>query len=760
MISKAVIEHLKDITDEVNELHPVLEQLFRKLPHVERVHYNQGNNEIGADFILYRYDPALKRTTNIGVVVKKDKIGQNTTEVERQIKECFVPRKAVDTIEVQIREVWVVSSQEISRNARDVLNKQYSDKKIEFIAAQDLAGMISEFLPDVFRHTSPVLKEYSDQLRLDLENQDSRSLIIPGMGKFYIEPDIHCIEFDPYGKQSGKTRVSCLQDLLHRVSAGILSIIEAPAGGGKSRIARELIRQLLDSDAFMTGKLAPFYAHMKDYTSQVAQACTVRAQEIRSRLGENTHVVAFLDGFDEINLDDAARQLIVQQLLQAATDENKISFVLLSRPLGHSKHLGAKTSIIDVYKIAPLKGPKAINFLAKVAGQIDVKSRIIKDINKSLIVKALEGAPIAYILLGRLIAENQQDIPSNLTELYQKFTELVLGRWEIAKGLRSQQEYEVLIELLVWMASYMLDNKLPELSRAEVTNWLQSFCAIRPIKVDVASLIDRVTGRNSILYARSEFDTFGFRHRAFAEFFYAKSMHRKGEVNITVEVFSPYWINSYFFLAGFKRDCPELLQSLSELTLSDEPLRLMRILNFGHFLLAGYMTPVSVARKAISDLARDAANMYLEACNPESKSQLSAFPTIQLLALFNSVFKDQYGYEFFKDGLEEAIFEIEEGPRTNANAVALLFLDVAYKEAGGELRFDEALKAFGDSLPLIVKLAMKHEAHSFNCITDRIRKMERNMRRMFATRFGKKNQFLRDVYDTPIKKLEKQLIDG
>jgi len=757
--SKPIIEHLKEITDEVAQLHPILEQLFRKLPLIERVHYNQGNNEIGADFILYRRDPALMRTTNIGVVVKKDKIGQNTTDVERQIKECFVLRKAVDTTEVQIREVWVVSSQEISRNAREVLNKQYSDKKIEFIAAQDLAGMINEFLPDVFQHVSPAFKEYSDQLHQDLASDDRRSLIISGMENFYVDPDIHSIEFDPYGKQSGSKKLSSLEELRHRICSGGLSIIEASAGGGKSRIARELIRHLLASDDFKNGSISPFYGHMKDYSTGVASKCLKQAADIRTKLkNQKIHIAAFLDGFDEINVDDNARQVIIQELLQATAGENNISFILLSRPFSQSKLFGTRASAIDVYKIIPLKGQKAISFLSNVAGQIDVKTKVIKDLNKSLILRALEGAPIAYILLGRLIAENQQDLPSNLTELYQKYTELVLGRWEITKGLRSQQEYEVLVEMLTWMATYVLDNKLQELSRTEVSKWLNDYCSIRPIKIDTASLIDRVTARNSILYARSDFETLGFRHRAFAEFFYARSMHRKNNVNIAPEVFSPYWINSFFFLAGFKRDCPELLQSLSDLALPDEPHRLMRIFNFGHFLLAGYMTPVDVAQKAILEIARDAAAMYLQACDPESRSQLSSFPTIQLLALFNTIFKDQYGYEFFRNGLEEAIFEIEGGSRTQADAVALLFLDVAYKEAGGDLRFDEAIRVYGDSLPLVVKLAMKHEAHTFNCVTDRVKKMERNLRRAFASRFGE-NEFLKKIYKTPIKKLEKKLTD-
>lgn len=752
---KHTIEHLREITDEVRGLHPILNVLFRKLPGIERVHYNQGSNEMGADFILFRRDPALLRITCIGVVVKADSIRQNTTEVERQIKECFVPRKAVDGADIQIREVWVVSSQDITKNARDVIGKMYSDRKVEFIPAQDLAGMIDQFAPDAFVTTSPALQNFAESTLAALEAEDQRSLVVPGMDSFYVEPKISRLDFDGYGNTKSTKVIPSLDELLKSLVGSQLTVVQAGAGGGKSRLARELAKRVLGSSRFADGEILPTVEHARGYVENPREALQRRISELREVSKSEGKALFFIDGFDEVDLDDKQRSAFVEGLIKAACEE-EASVVLLSRPFDEVSILGGRVHSLDVFRIEPLKGQKAIDFLTKIAGQIDVKSKLMTDLNKSALLKALDGAPIAYILLGRLIAENQQDLPSSLTELFQKYSELALGRWEMAKGLRSQQEYEVIVESLIWLSTYLLDNQLNEIAQSELEQWMVAYCNERSIQVDSASLVGRMCDRNSVLYVRSDVKTVGFRHRAFAEFFYAKHLNRKTSVDLSGEVFSPYWLNSYYFLAGIQRDCPDLLLSLLELELNHESERIIRALNFGNLLLAGYLTPIAVCKKAVHKVAFDVADMFVDACDPKSKSALTQLPTIQMLCALTAAYQSQYGYKHFRTSLEEAIFEVEAGAQTERAAIALFLMDTAYKESGGALRFDSLIEKFGDSLPLVVKLAIQHESERMKVMSDRVKRMERNLRRTFRANKGSQ-EFLNRLYKIPVKQLDKKL---
>jgi hypothetical protein len=53
------LDRIKNINDEVNELHPLLKDLFRAIPDIRQVQYTQGNRENGADFVLTKTDRGI-----------------------------------------------------------------------------------------------------------------------------------------------------------------------------------------------------------------------------------------------------------------------------------------------------------------------------------------------------------------------------------------------------------------------------------------------------------------------------------------------------------------------------------------------------------------------------------------------------------------------------------------------------------------------------------------------------------------------------
>ena len=67
---KTHIQRVSALTKEVTELHPLLDRLLPTLPTVLKVEYKQGPNEMGADFVLQRMDPALEQIVYVGVIAK------------------------------------------------------------------------------------------------------------------------------------------------------------------------------------------------------------------------------------------------------------------------------------------------------------------------------------------------------------------------------------------------------------------------------------------------------------------------------------------------------------------------------------------------------------------------------------------------------------------------------------------------------------------------------------------------------------------
>jgi hypothetical protein len=192
-----------------------------------------------------------------------------------------------------------------------------------------------------------------------------------------------------------------------------------------------------------------------------------------------------------------------------------------------------------------------------------------------------------------------------------------------------------------------------------------------------------------------------------------------------------------------------------DLALPDERDRLMRVLNFGNLLLAGYLTPTKVCKYALKKVALEAAGIFIEVRDPRYVSPLSEFPTLQMLCFIVTSFHTQYGYRHFLNALEEAVFEVEADGVNEHAAVALFLLDTAYKEAGGDLRFDQLIEKFGEALPLPIKLAIGHEAERMKAVSDRMKKLERHLRRAFSNPGSK--EFLHKLYRVPIKQLSEAI---
>src|SRR5258708_19703030 len=53
-------------------------------------------------------------------------------------------------------------------------------------------------------------------------------------------------------------------------------------------------------------------------------------------------------------------------------------------------------------------------------------------------VHGMELNPLLVTVFAATSEYSRQDIPANITELFKKFTEMMLGRWDASKGFKQQ----------------------------------------------------------------------------------------------------------------------------------------------------------------------------------------------------------------------------------------------------------------------------------------------------------------------------------
>jgi len=348
-----------------------------------------------------------------------------------------------------------------------------------------------------------------------------------------------------------------------------------------------------------------------------------------------------------------------------------------------------------------------------------------------------------------VIREHVQDLPSTLPELYRKYFELILGRWDLGKGLQGQKEYEALEAVLMRLAEYIIENQLDSISLDEAHGFFRDYLGERKgLELTVDGIFARASDRCELVFFDRQHGTFQFRHRTFAEFLYAKHRLRSNGFEISSRIFELYWRNSFYFYVGLLGDCPTVLRAAIRLSPEGDLGAWSKFKALPQFLLAAYRTPDTVVREAVEQCLLEFTRLYLGIRNGEIKSAFSVVPELYLLWLFQGYFRSQFGYRFFHDALEEAAVHTGTDVLSQEErAYALFFAAVAYLESGGKNSFDFLLDKSGLKLPFPLQLAIDYEGRNMKEKSALLKKHERNVRRSL-----KDNPKLRSVVERLKKK--------
>ena len=402
-------------------------------------------------------------------------------------------------------------------------------------------------------------------------------------------------------------------------------------------------------------------------------------------------------------------------------------------------------------EIYPLTFTQTLEFIKSICSKLDMTTRIIEDLKKSSLLKELPRSPISAILLAKILNENPNDLPSNMTELYSKFMELVLGRWDIEKGLESQKEYQALENILMHLSEFILENELPCISNQEAMTICKNYLNKRNLQIDGDKLFEKLIKRFDILSYDKIRKTIGFKHRTFAEFFYAKSCIREKKLEMEDKAFSIYWINIYFFYIGLLRDCPTELSALIDFQPNSDQIKLMKISSISRYLLAAYTTPYSIIQTGITRIMIEAASFYIDIIKGRIESPLQDFPQMYLLWIFQLFIRHNYSYSFFKEAIEDSVLYIDDDSELSSEikAYAIFFLNVAYIDMTSEESFDFLLNKHAKNLPLDIELGLKSEIKHFKQKSILLKKQLKNLDKKLSESRSL-NSFAQKLFETPI----------
>lgn len=734
------LSRIQTLENEVRDFHPVLKELFQRLPLIVSVEYRQGPREMGSDFVLEKRDETLLSSEYIGVVVKVGKIKQDHHEIERQIEECELSRTfGSGKKKIILTEVWIVSNDTISQGAQDKIHHKYKNKSIKFISGERIVELINRSYPEYWTDVSIKIGDYFRKVKASAHLISSGiSLLGSGAPNVHIEQDLIKVapkKFRTLSERRKNKRVtfnSAIQD--HR-----FIIIESGMGAGKSTLLANAASKLAEPESYLAGGKVPALTTAKEIRDKYQGNLVTLIDEVTVMLGADIkQSVIFIDAWDELHQNIDEQLDLLAKIKNGISNNETVSVVIASRPLAEELEAFIERDY-QKYSLPPFSIKQVISLVDAICNSDAIRLRLLKDLEKSNIFKVLPKTPISAILLAKLLRENVHEIPSTMTELYGKYMELVMGRWDMSKGLQSQTEYEVIHNVSINLSKFIIDNSLDILSAAEAKDMFDSYIDSRNLKIDKQKTFERLLTKSDLFIISPETHSLAFRHRTFAEYLYASGLDRDGSFKLEKDVFDRYWNTIYFFYFGIKRDAERLVEEISKIELSETHDRLSRLFMLPNMLLAAYLTPYAAVSAAVRRYFDEAAALYLDTLKAVDKnSPLVELSPLQLLCVLTHLVSSAHAYEFFEPALRECAEELYSRPSLDPEKdMAELFLvNSALLTLGNKHAYDTLLDDYGPTIPFPIRIGVVGHSEEVGIQSDAVERYAKKLRKNMSTNPG------------------------
>ena len=746
------IAKIRDIKDEVGELHPLLKDLLPKLPHVTKVDYTHGSSEMGADFIIERNDPTLDTKEYIGLIAKCGNIAQNHADVERQIRECAVERKIEGGRRtIYLNEIWVVSNGSISNRAKDKIHEEYRSKNIKFVWDERLVELITKHYPEYWESIDKHLAIYLSAVnRRAIELNKAQSLLDASIGDFYVEQEIQKIESNSK-KKLFKTG-SKPSTLISALQKERFIYIQAGMGYGKSRLLRQTAIECSSTKKVCSDGTLPILLSFRDLVEKYSNSLESLIEHLKNVEhidSDQYSLLFFIDSVDEIRISPKEKSDAIASFVTQLMPHEKMKVIFASRPFDDPAANEKLDKCVSRYSLRGLTIPRLVTFLNEICSNTSATERIKRDFEKSDLFRSLPKTPISAILLGRVLKAEEKELPSTLPELYSKYLDLALGRWDIRNGRSvSEKEYETANILLRLIAQFMLDNDIAELSYGDAKSIIDNYLSKRQTGQSTEQIFSYILSCSEVISADDVQNKIIFKHRTFMEFMYAENLFISHGKNAVLEhPFDIFWSAVNYFYLGRLKDCPEQLKNIFGRIPQQEHEKLGKLFQGGAYLLAAYQSPYSEVTDCVHKLILEAADFYSDVCENPKGSVLGMFSEVQLLATLTALMRNAFEYEYFDKALADVetdiLLSVDSDQR---KALAAFFIAAIRAALGCKNAFDALITDHISTLPAAVKLGISHAADNAKITSAALKKYEKHLNRSKIS----STALIKNLYDTPL----------
>lgn len=579
-----------------------------------------GPNEHGKDAIFSSQDN-LGLITIIAVQTKKGNLNlagttsKNLVDAITQINTALASSIVILKTKQKIRpnRVILAASGKINDAARQHILDEVKNPNITFFDSDDLIPKIDSLLPelwldieaDILPYFNAIERMINGNVLNSMDSPQDGALLGAASDETFVSLSLHRNTIKKR-KVSGKFTEELnfeelpLSSIVNHKARHIL--IMGEGGSGKStglmRLALEMARQSIENDSALH---VPILLKAVELVRSKPSSLVSYADDISKNLANSQkscftdqyltdgRVLFLIDGFDEL-AQDIDREIVLKLIQELSHQYPKCQIIVASRPYRFVFD-DPILKTFDQFNVSPISWKQAEKIVKRITDQKKIPQAQTNEFLRRLEkIHGFDLNPLLVTVFAATTEHTKQDIPANITELFKKFTELMLGRWDEKKGLKQQYQAPLKDFVLTRLAFDMHVNRKTNISLFEATELIRSELIQRGYGDDIKRLLDEIFNRSGLF--RVVGNNIEFRHHLFQEFFAGRGISEPETIHQLIH--DEWWKRSIIFYFGEKADSISLLSSSAKQTVGLTPIQLLEAATtVGLALQACYLSTVT-----------------------------------------------------------------------------------------------------------------------------------------------------------------------
>lgn len=675
------LDFLSSIKKEV-EIHTILEELLPEMGFSDvKVTHEKGNKpEFGKDLVCSYLDAIENKKDWYAFVVKKGKVSGSTgvvREIENQVFECFkYPYKSLEqTKKIPINKVKIITNEHFSSGAKDKIFDSNNDDRanIDFWDGEKLIHYIDKYYPKFWVRGSKQYKKYIERLQERIKTDNTiKSLSVDNkkvekLLQNMIEPKLS----ERITNEDGSIKwVNKKADTIINLPNN--SLIIGEPGCGKSTLFKTLSNEIITQNSLRNNQ--DFYPIILTF-KEIEQAGFNLENSVNNYFNKDWNSDLGIDSKDILNtencaifidaLDELAKKESKEKALHSVAQFNEmypnIKVICSSRPSDYLFH-NSEAIGFRYMEVNDLNRQQIELFLSNYFSEDLIKSKsLLKSLKDSEILEKLPKTPLTIALITMLFDEKEIEIPATITDLYELFVNLLIGK---TTSTETTELIEVGIKhrILCYVAKDLHTNLKSSITKPELKNLISKYSTERGQKFDVSQVLEEILDQIGLLFINDKGEV-SFKHQSFQEYFTAYEIfhHRQSDRKLFIDKFNNlWWQNVAIFYAGMAKDSPKFLE---EILANSKPKNLAEYISntggLGKLLQALYNTPIEQRKSGIKRSLENTSEILklvtTKEATPDRKDLIfwQNFSTYGLMQIFGGWFKHNHWSITLKEPMAE-----------------------------------------------------------------------------------------------------------